>query len=190
MATPCFSITSNINSCGVSQANFDFEQEALIGNFHEVKTKTRNSTTPTIWENLVMNTGTKFYNVKFKELSPMSTLSETSEEKSFGKTGKIEGEIVIYAKTPAAAYQKFILDNSRPVIILKQASRPGTSAYRVVLGLESGLKPAAGESFSKEKGGFVFKFMADFLTYPMEFLWAGSESATAAIEAALIVPGL
>lgn len=189
MAESCFKPTADINSCGVLNSNFDFEADALIGSKEDVKTITRNVTNSTIIENLVMKTGKKCYTVRFREVKPMDGLTETTEEKSFGKTYKVEGEIVLYGRDPAQAYQKFILDNSKTFILLRQAAKPGTSSYRVLLGLESGLKPAAGETFVKDKGGYVFKFMADFLTYPQEYLWKTDETQTAALEAALLVAG-
>ena len=192
MADPCFPITSNFNECDGSapNSNFDLELEVLVGTFSEIKTKTRNATTPLIYENLVMDSTEKMFTAYFRMKNPLDDMTETSEEKSFALTGKVEGEIVIYGRTPEAAYQKFVLDNNRIFMIAKQASQAGTSAHRIVIGGEAGLKPAPGENFTKDKGGYVFKFMADFLTYPQEYLWAGTEGATAAIEAALIIAGV
>lgn len=191
MAESCFKISDDINeNCSSFNANFDWEQDAIIFNREDVKTLTNDNTNPTLVTDLVLKTGKKGYTVRFREPKPMDALAETTEEKPFGKTYKVEGEIVIYGRDPEAAYEKFILDNSRAAILMRQSSKAGTSSYRVLYGIESGLKPAAGETFTKEKGGYVFKFMADFLTYPQQFLWKTDEATTAAVEAALLVNGI
>lgn len=177
----CFPITADINSCGISATNFTFEQEAFIGNWDDIASYTRNNSNPLLINSLVLKTGKQVYDIIFKEDNPMSNMTETTEEKSYAKPSKIEGELIVYDRTPAAAYTKFLLDNNKKFLILKQAAKKGTSAYYVLLGIESGLKPAAGENFVADKGGYVSKFMADNLTYPQEFLWA--DAGLAATEA-------
>jgi len=190
MADSCFPIASDLNACdgSIFNSNFDFEAEGLIGNRADILSYARNASNPTLINALTLNAGKKMYKVGFREVKPMDGLAETTEEKSFGKTYKVEGKIVVYGRNPASAYQKLLLDNGKHFLLLKQASKIGTSAYRVLLGIEAGLKPAAGEGFSKELGGYVYSFMADFISYPQEFLWADAgEVATAAIETELQV---
>ena len=188
MAVSCFKINDDLNDdCSVFSGNFDFEEQGIILNHIDLNTVTRDTNNPTIVTNLTKDGGTKGYTVTFRETKPMNDLSETTEEKSFGKTYKVEGELIVYGRDPDAAYKKFLLDKSKIVLILKRAAKVGTSSYRIVLGLESGLKPVAGDTFNKDKGGYVFKFSEDFVSYPQSFIWAGSEAATAAIEADLLV---
>lgn len=187
----CFPITEQINECGTMVTNFDFEQEALVGNWDEIKTKTRNALNPLLINSLVMQSTKMMYPLIFREDKPMGTLAETTEEKSYAKPSKIEGELIVYGRTPEAAYTKFLLDNNKHFILLKQAAKKGTNAYYVLLGVESGLRPAAGENFVGDKGGYVHKFMADNLTYPQEFLYADAgQAATDANYAALQVAGV
>lgn len=187
MSDSCFPIATDLNQCdgSVFNSNFDFEAEALIGNRADILSITRNSSNPTIIEAITLKTGKKMYKLGFRETKPMNDLAETTEEKSFGKTYKVEGELIVYGRDPASAYQKLLLDNGKHFIMLKQASKAGTSSYRIFLGIESGLKPAAGETFNKEKGGYPYKFMEDFLSYPQNYLWLTNEATTAAIEAEL-----
>ena len=177
----CFPITANINSCGVTDVNFTFEQDALIGNWDDIASFTRNSSNPLLINSLVLKASAKMYTVIFKEDKPMDTLAETTEDKVYAKPSKVEGDIVVYGKSPAAAYTKYLLSNNKIFMILKQAAKKGTSSYWVILGLESGLRPMAGNNFDKDRGGYVHKFVADTLTYPQEFLWA--DAGLAATEA-------
>ena len=177
----CFPITADINECGIMSTNFTFEQEAFVGNFDDIASYTRNSSNPTLINSLVLKSGKQVYDLIFREDNPMSTLAETTEEKAYAKPSKVEGELVVYGRTPEAANIKRLLDSGKHFIILKQAAKKGTNAYYVILGLESGLKPAAGENFVGDKGGYVHKFMADNLTYPQEFIWA--DAGLAATEA-------
>lgn len=191
MAESCFRVAADINPCATNfVANFDFEQDGIIFNREDIKTLTRDSSNPNLVTDLVLKTGKLGYVIRFKETKPLNEMAQTTEEKPFGKTYKVEGEFVIYGHTPESAEQKRELDNSRVCILMRQSAKAGTNAYRVILGLESGLKPAAGEGFNKEKGGYVFKFMEDFLTYPDQFLWKTNEATTAGVEAALLVAGV
>ena len=189
----CFPITAPINSCGAINANFDFESDALIGNWDDIASYSRDSVNPTLINALTLKlfsagvTPSQMFKIYFRETSPMATLAETTEEKSYAKPSKVEGELVIYERTPASALIKQQLDNNKIFLILKQASKKGTSAYYVILGLESGLKPMAGENFVGDKGGYVFKFTASNLTYPQEFLWNIDSATTEAIITALQV---
>ena len=174
----CFPITAQINSCGTISTNFNFENDALIGNWDDILSFTRGANPLEIGA-LVLKSGVKkMFPIYFREDNPMATLAETTEEKSYAKPSKVEGELIIYGRTPESAYLKQKLDNNKCFIILKQAAKKGTSAYYVILGLESGLKPMAGENFVGDKGGYVFKFMADNLTYPQEFLYATDIATT------------
>lgn len=183
----CFDVNADINSCGTIVTNYTFEQEAWVGNWDDIATVGRNSSNPLLINALTLKSGgKKMYKIIFREDNPMAALAETTEDKGYAKPSKVEGELVVYGRTPAAAYTKFLLDNCKKFILLHQSAKKGTSAYRVLLGLESGLKPAAGENFVGDKGGYVHKFMADNLTYPQEFLWADTgEADTAILEAAL-----
>lgn len=186
----CFPITAQINECGVTTTNFTFEQDALIGNWDDILSYTRGENNKLeIGDLLLKSGGKKMYPIIFKEDNPMSTLTETTEEKSYAKPSKIEGEIIIYGRTPAAALIKQKLDNNKIFMILKQSAKKANTdhSYYVILGLESGLKPTAGENFVGDKGGYVFKFMADNLTYPQEFLWKTDVATTNANYAALQV---
>lgn len=188
----CFPLPTAINVCDgtIKSSNFDLELEVLVGAQNEIKTLTRNATTPTIYEAIVMKTGKKMVKATFRLKNPLDEMSTTSEDKGFAITGKVEGEIVIYGRNPNSAYAKMLLDNNRPFMILPQAAQLTGNGRYIVIGAEAGLRPAAGENFQKTKGGYVYKFMADYLSYPEEFLYTGADNTTATMIAALQVDGI
>jgi hypothetical protein len=192
MADTCFPITTNFNQCDgtIQSSNFELELSVLIGVQTEIKTKTRDAINPTIYNSIVMQTGKKMVEGVFRLKNPLDEMATTSEDKGFAITGKVEGELVIYGRNPDAAYAKMKLDNNRLFIIAKQASQTTGNARYLVIGAESGLRPAAGDNFQKTKGGYVYKFIADFLSYPEEFLYTGNDATTDAMIAALKVPGV
>lgn len=185
----CFPLGADINGSSCEQiVNFDFGQEGIAWSYENTKTKTKDSNNRTIYTNIVLDAGTKAYKLYFRVIKPLDDLKETTEEKPFGNTYKVEGKIIIKGRTPDAALQKFKLDNDRLVICVPQAAQTG-AARQVLFGIESGLKPMAGDTFTKEMGGYAFNFMADFLSVPQNFLYATSDAGTDALIASLLDDG-
>lgn len=184
----CFPLTAEINSSCEQVVNFDYEQEGIAWSYENTKTKTKDSNNRTIYTNIVLDSGTKAYKLYFRVTKPLDDLKETTEEKPFGMTYKVEGKIILKGRTAETALQKFKLDNDRLVFCVPQAAQTGASR-EVLYGIEAGLKPMAGDTFSKEQGGYAYNFTADFLSVPQNFLYAGSEALTETLKANLLLNG-
>lgn len=184
----CFPLSADINSGCEYISNYEYDQEGLAWSHENQALVTKDSNNRTLITDLKLATGKLAYKLNFRVIKPLDGMTETSEEKPFGITYKVEGKITLRGKTPAAALQKFKLDNDRLVIMVKQSAETG-SAKRIIFGVESGLKPMAGSTFDKEQGGYVYNFMADLLSVPQNFFYKTDEAGSLAWEAAMLATG-
>jgi len=190
MADPCFKLSADINTSCDAQTNLTAEVEGLLINYPEILTKTTNATTKTICENLVLTAGASItaYKVFIRGLKPFDGTKVTGTTQAYGTAYDQDTKLVLYGNTPDNAAVVKIFAGGRFLLIYKQASQVGTSAYRVILGYEGGLHAEAPAlDIYGADGGWAVPMKATMQSSPLMFLWAGTENATAIIEAALLV---
>ena len=186
-----FTLQLDINQDPDAMINLIAENEALVINVSDILSKTFDPTNKHICTGIILKPTTLAHKFYLRGTTPFKTKT-SGKSGNAGMTYDIDIPVFLYGRTPANALLVTSLSqDSRVVVITKQAAQIGTSAYRVMNGLEAGLTVDVPTiDTSATDGGYSLTLKAVNNSKIDYFLWAATEAATQTLENVLKVPAV
>lgn len=177
----CDLLATDIDNCGAIIPK-GFEREGLLINKSDIDSYVLSGG---ITSSIILKAGKKGYILTDISKDPFKDFKITGEEKDYGIVFKKDAVLKVLGNTAAVGVQVNALSKNEYVLILKQKGIQDASKF-VVVGLDSSLVAGVPE-YSTEMGGWKIPMVETQITYPTNFMYVTSISATKDLYDTLLV---